>query len=178
MTGLLRTTLVLLLVALAGCSSNTPPPAPAAKPLPDERPADFVLAATVYSPTAMAEARLPRSLRGARYVVEADGALRAAVGPALESKALPGQVRQLTPDEFDTLWRIIRESSLLDPQSVWRVENPEEITRASDRTTALIYIACDGQRTTLRLLLDRSSAESVEAERLIDRLAQWAWVKE
>jgi hypothetical protein len=167
-----------LTAALGACRSNTPPPAPVERPLPDERPADFVLAATVYSPDSMSEAKLPRSLRGARYVVEADGALRAATGEDLKNKTFPGQVRQLSPREFDTLWRVVRESGLLDPESAWRVENPEQITRAPDRTTVLIYIACDGRRTTLRLLLDRANPDSVAAERLVDRLAQWAWVRE
>ena len=57
-------------LALAACSSSRPIPA-AAEPIPpDDRPADFMLAATVHSPESMSKARLPRSLQPARYVVE------------------------------------------------------------------------------------------------------------
>ncbi len=167
-----------LLAVLGACRSHSPPPPPVEPPLPETRPADFVLAATVYSPKTMEGARLPRSLQAARYIVEADGALRAAVGAETEAKPFPGQTRRLTPGEFDALWRLVVESGLLDPGSAWRVDNPEEITRASDRTTVLLYVACEGRRTTLRLLLDRSGPDAVAAERIVDRLAQWAWVKD
>jgi len=170
--------LAVLVAGLAACRSNTPPPAPAEAPLPDERPADFVLAATVYSPRSMEKARLPRSLKPARYIIEADGVLRAAVGPGSAGTTFPGQTRRLTPAEFDSLWRMVRESGLLDPGSAWRVEDPGEITRASDRTTALVYVGYGGRRTTLRLLLDRSGPEAVAAERVVDRLAELAWVPE
>ena len=178
MKGIKHWAVIGVAVLLGACRSNTPPPAPVQGPLPEERPADFVLAATVYSPKSMERADLPRSLRPARYIVEADGVLRAAVGPGSETTTYPGQTRQLTPREFDTLWRIVRESGLLDAGSVWRVENPDEVTRASDRTTALVYVGYEGKRTTVRMLLDRSGAESVAAERLVDRLAELAWVGE
>jgi hypothetical protein len=169
---------LLSVLPLGACRSNTPPPLPVEMAVPEERPADFVLAATVYSPKSMEKAKLPRSLRAARYIVEADGVLRAAVGPGSEATTFPGQTRRLTPREFDGLWRMVRESGLLDAGSAWRVENPEEITRASDRTTALVYVSFEGRRTTLRLLLDRSGPEAVAAERVIDRLAEWAWMGE
>ena len=166
------------IAVLGGCRGNGPPPAPVVAALPDARPADFVLAATVYSPKGMAGVKLPRSLRAARYIVEADGVLRAGLGPGAQATTYPGQTRRLTAREFDALWRMVRESGLLDSASAWRVDDPEGITRASDRTTALVYVGYEGKRTTLRMLLDRSGPEAVAAERLIDRLAEWAWVGE
>ena len=162
------------LVLIAGCHSASPVAPPTVTELPDARPDDFVLAATVYSPKSMREAKLPRSLRAARYIVEADGVLRAATGPGGEATTYPGQTRRLSAREFDSLWRMVRESGLLDAASAWKVEDPEGITRATDRTTALVYVGYEGKRTTLRLLLDRSGPEAVAAERVVDRLAEWA----
>lgn len=163
-------------LALAACSSSRPIPA-AAEPIPpDDRPADFMLAATVHSPESMSKARLPRSLQPARYVVEADGVLRAAVGEDSQTTTFPGRTRQLTPREFDALWRLVRESGLLDAENAARVEGPDELTRAPDRTTAIVYVSFDGRRMTLRTLLDRTSPGAAEVERVIDRLAEWAWV--
>jgi hypothetical protein len=176
-----RSTLLMLApavaaVVLAACSSSRPIPA-AAEPIPpDDRPADFVLAATVHSPESMSKARLPRSLQPARYVVEADGVLRAAVGGAAQTTTFPGRTRQLTPREFDALWRLVRESGLLDSQNVARIEGPDDLTRAPDRTTAIVYVSFGGRRMTLRTLLDRTSPGAAETERVIDRLAEWAWV--
>ncbi len=168
---------VLGVVALGGgCRSNTPPPAPVVAAPPDERPDDFVLAATVFSPKGMEGKKLPRSLRAARYIVEADGVLRAAQGPGADVTTFPGQTRRLTAREFDALWRMVRESGLL--ASAWRVDDPEQLTRAMDRTTVMMYMGYEGKRVTVRVLLDRSGPEAVAAERLVDRLAEWAWMGE
>lgn len=124
----------------------------------------------------MRDAALPRTLRPARYIVEADGALRAAVGPGADANTFPGRTRQLSPAQFDALWRTLRQSGLLDADNPSRIEDPEAITRSPDRTTALVYVGFAGQRVTLRILLDRSAPGAIETERLIDRLAEWAWI--
>lgn len=74
------------------------------------------------------------------------------------------------------MWRILRDSTLLNEGNPARVEDPEGLARSGDRTTAMLYIAFDGQRTSLRILLDRSTPDAIEAERFIDRLAELAWV--
>src|SRR5262245_9284621 len=173
-----RSVIMILAATLLGCASNSPPPPPVEPPLPDDRPDDFVLAATVYSPQTMREARIPRSLRPARYIVEPDGSLRAAVGPGADATTYPGRTRQLTPAQFDTLWRSVRTSGLLDPDNPARENDPEVLTRSSDRTTALIYVGFNDRRITLRVLLDRAGPGAVETEKLIDRLAEWAWIKD
>jgi hypothetical protein len=173
-----RPLIMILAAALLGCSSNSPPPPPVEPPLPDDRPDDFVLAATIFSPNVAHEARLPRSLRPARYIVEPDGSLRAAIGPGADATTYPGRTRQLTPAQFDSLWRNVRQSGLLDPDNPSREDDPEVLTRSTDRTTALVYVGFEGRRITLRILMDRTSPGSVEAEKLIDRLAEWAWIKD
>src|SRR5438105_14278814 len=64
--------------------------------VPRERPADFTLAATVLSPGSVDAKKLPRSLRPGRYIVEADGVLRAATGPGATTTTYPRRTRQLT----------------------------------------------------------------------------------
>jgi hypothetical protein len=136
---------------------------------------DLALAATVFSPRVpLPESGLPRSLRPARYIVEADGVLRAAQGPT--SPGFPPRVRQLAPREVDQLWRLLRDSGLLDEANPGRISDPEDAVRSGDRTTALVFVSYSDRRTTLRILLDRSTQDAIEAERLVDRLAELSWV--
>lgn len=173
---MMRRLAIAVMVAVCGCSSK-PRPVAQPEPIPDERPVDFVLAATVFTPENLKTDSLPRSLRPARYIVEADGALRASVGPGATVTTFPPQTRQLTAKQVDGLWRQIRETDLLDAGNPARVNDPEAIPRTPDRTTALVYVGYSGKRVTLRLLLDRASEDSLAAERLMDRLAELAWIK-
>ena len=145
--------------------------------VPRARPADFTLAATVLSRGSVEAKKLPRSLRPGRYIVEADGVLRAATGPGATTTTFPGRTRQLTAEQFDSLWRDVRESGLLDPGNPARVDGPEAVGRVPERTTALLYAAYEGKRVTLRVPLDRSSEDAIAAERVVDRLAGLAWMR-
>jgi hypothetical protein len=163
------------LLALAACSSTPRAPEPAA-PISGSRPADFTLAMTVYSPTrAAATGTLPRALRPARYILEPGGTLRAASGTT--APAYPPAARQLEPHQVDQLWRLLRDSPLLDPANPAQVQDPELIELSPSRTTATIYIAFGGQRRSLRLLLDRSTEDALTAERLANRLADLAVIR-
>lgn len=185
--------LVLAAVLMAGCSGTGPLPRPQAGPPPESRPEDFMLAVTVLGPgrgsgpvvkategetgQETIAATLPRSLRPGRYIVEADGALRAALGPGAEATTYPPRTRQLSPRQVDLLWRLVRDSGLLDPTNPGRIEGPEEALRSPDRTMALFYVGYAGRRVMVRTLLDRSGEESLAAERVVDRLAELAWVR-
>jgi hypothetical protein len=171
--------LPLLALHLAGC--HAPPQAPPAlgDPPPQTRPRDFVLAATILAPQRATPATgLPRSLQPARYIVEADGCLRAAIGPGSDEKTFPPRSRQLTPRQADQLWRLVLDSGLLDPASPVRVDDPSAIERPANRTLALIWVSYADTGATLRVPLDRSARESIAAERVLDRLAEWAWVRD
>ena len=150
----------------------------AAEPsVPTSRPYDFTLAMTVYAPAGARAAQLPRSLRAGRYVVEPDGSLRAGLGE--RASAYPPLARQLTPEQMDQLWRLIRDSALLDSDNPARVEDPGAIAVSPGRAMATVYLggAGVGPRRTLRVLLDRSSPTAVSTEQLADRLAELAWVE-
>ncbi len=161
----------------AGCGAKAlPKVSTPARALPDDRPRDLAIAATVFSPRVpLPDTQLPRSLRPARYIVEADGVLRSTQGQAASS--FPPRTRQLTPREVDQLWRLLRDSGLLDEGNPARLTDPEGAVRSGDKTTAMVYVSFEGRRTTLRVLLDRSSPDAIEAERLVDRLAELSWVQ-
>ena len=166
----------LLAIVLAGCTAARN------LTLPEHRPADLMLAATVYTPERMVAGaggadRLPRSLRPARYVIEADSSLRAVRGSGVDAATFPPRVTQLSTDQMETLWRQFKESGLLDPGSPSRIEAPEEAVRSASRPTAMVYASFLGRRTTLRVVLDRAGRDALEAERLVDRLAGWAGEK-
>jgi hypothetical protein len=168
----------LLLVILAGLVLPACSPAPRATApelLSERRPADFTLAASVYAPPRARPADLPRSLRAGRFVVETDGWLRHGAGP--RALPYPARTRQLSPHQMDQLWRLVRESGLLDPEHPAVVDDPGSIAAGHDRGLAVIYIAFAGERRTLRVLLDRTSEGAIEAERITDRLADLAWVQ-
>lgn len=179
----MRAAVFILLLALSSCTAVR------VATLPEERPPDLVVSVTVYAPQRWIEGtddeaaalnRLPRSLRPARYVIETDSSLRAITGAAVDAMTFPPRVRQLTSTEMQQLWRQIRESGLLDPGNPARIQGAEATEtpiRSAQRTTALIFISFEGSRTTLRTPLDRSTPESTESERLVDRLAGWAWAQ-
>lgn len=167
---------VSLALGLCGCTAAR------LATLPQHRPADLMVAATVYAPERMVAGaggaeRLPRSLRPARYVIEADSSLRAVRGSGVDAATFPPRVMQLSEKQMETLWGQLKESGLLDPGSPARIEAPEEAVRSSSRPTALVFASFLGHRTTVRVVLDRAGRDAVEAERLVDRLAEWAGEK-
>ena len=165
----------MIVLAHAGCRARQlPRTTRIVQTPPDDRPSDLAMAATVFGPRVpLPDVALPRSLQPARYIIEADGVLRAGKG----SVGYPPAARRLTPRQRDQLWRVIRDSGLLDEGNPAQIEDPEEAVRSGDKTTAMMYISYGGKRMTLRVLLDRSSNDAIEAERFVDRLAELAWIR-
>jgi hypothetical protein len=166
---LIRGTTVLLLLLIAACQS--PPDLSQLQ----KRPEDFTLAATVH---ALQWSRtIPRPLRPARFILEADSVLRWSPGPT--ERGVPPPIRHLSPADNDDVWRLALASGLLEPDSPFRVYGPTEADPVeSGAPIAIIEIAFAGQQTRSRVPLDRSSDEAVLAERLIGRLAELAFIRE
>jgi hypothetical protein len=165
------------MLALSACGTTPKKLERSSVPPPDQRPVDLALAATVFAPRVpLPDVELPRAIRPARYIVEADGVLRASVGAASDAAAFPPRVRQLSPRQADQVWRALLDSGLLDDANPNRLSDPESAMRSGDRTTAMIFVSYQGKRTTLRVLLDRATPDAVAAERVIDRLAELAWL--
>lgn len=163
------------------CSS-----APAARtepepaPLPDQPPADFVLSVTILGPagTAAEVDATPRPLRPARYLVEPDGVLRAAIGPGATPRVYPGETRRLTDAQVRRLWRLTAVSGLLDEGTLTRIDNTEIFFPSRDRSTALLYVKHGGVNSHHAVRLPVGDAESRAVTTLIDHLAELAWIPE
>jgi hypothetical protein len=158
-----------------------------------QAPEDFWLSVTVTGPvreSMSAYDALPRALRPARYVVEADRVLRAAVGPGASVESFPAETRRLTSDEVTQLYRLAGETGLLDadhPNLVGSVPVPKVIEKPSSnaempeqdpRTMYIITLHAGGKRRTLLMEASpRGTQDSRQAARVVDWLANKAWMK-
>jgi hypothetical protein len=129
----------------------------------DDPPADFTLAVTVRSRPGSDPAHLNPSHRPARYVMEADWILRAAIGPGASEDTFPPRTRQLSFEQVRRLWRDLRDSGLLEEPALSPVEAELVYT---------LHYSADGSGRTLRL----DGANFAGAERLVGDLAALAWV--
>ena len=157
-------------VALFGCVS--PPPASGA------RPADFTLDALVRNP-APKDGHTRRWRRPARYIVGADGALSAAMGPGVSGATIPRLARTLEPDQLDELWAMADQAGLTSPGGAWEVEWGETWSPPRDEPSVVLSVTGGGRRVHSAAALGASSglgAPRIEA--LVDRLGAWAWAPE
>jgi hypothetical protein len=163
----------ILVVVATGCSSRPKDPDPMAF---DEPPPDFALAATVYAPPASPGAALPaRPLRPARYVLDPDLVLHAAIGAGADEATFPAQTRRLRHRDVERLWRLVRDSGLLEPGSPQRLAAAETYAPSADRTTAVLTVSYAGVRRSYRVLLDEGG-DSGPGREVVDELAELAWV--
>lgn len=172
--------LALIAAVLGGCS------APGVRHGPEVRPEGFTLAASV-QPAAVqsaagsgsVEAVVPRARRAARYVVETEGLLRVATGPALSTPggAYPPQVRRLTPPQVDELWRLAREARLNDPAHPGAHRGRAPVVKSSGPAVAVFELTTDFEPRVVIVTLD-DSPEGQSASRLLDHLAALAWIAE
>lgn len=172
-------------IALGGCAGGRgragagTGDASAARALPEDRPPDFTLSVTVYSP-AQDEAEIaaaPRTLRPARYVMEADGLLRAQVSPGLTPESFPTVVRRLDDRQMTRIWRQLRLCGYTVPGHPSQLSSESAYLPRSDRPVAVVGYSFAGRVAAFRAFLDRASADAVAAERLVDLLASLAWLE-
>ena len=155
---------------LTACSS-TPEAADAPLP-PSSAPSDFSLALTVYAPaSAHNNPRVPAWRRPARYVIQTDQVLRAAVGPGVSQDLLPPQTRQLQPAQVERLWADVRDGGLLAADHAGRVPTLAGFEPIPKATTLVVSVTGAGERRTLVL-----GADDGAGRRVAERLAQYAWV--
>lgn len=158
----------------AGCAADgEPEPAPAVAF--DAQPADFSIAVTVLAPRGAAAGALPRARRGARYIVEPDGVLRAAVGPGADDEMFPPQTRRLTARDVRRLWALTQDAGVLAPDHPGRAAARDEVFVPVDRSVAYIEYTAGGRRDCVRINLDRADESAIGAEELVDELARLAW---
>lgn len=151
---------------LASCAAPLPPAS-------DGAPPDFSVSVTVLAPDSAASG--PRSLRPARYILEPDAVLRAAVGPGTSVTTFPPPMRQLTPAQVDELWRLVMEAGYLQSDPLLASGDGETRQPKAAVPTAVLYIAGQGERRTIEQQLE--SASAVHTRILVDHLAELAWVR-
>ncbi len=141
-------------------------------------PEDFTLSITVVVPgiDEAALASLSRAEKPARYIVEPDGILRAAVGPGATPRVFPGQTRRLSDAQLNRLWRLVRETGLLESGSITRISNTETFFPPPGRATALISITADGRVRAFAVRLPVGDPPSAATTQLIDEVAELAWI--
>lgn len=156
----------------AGCSSG-----PADDLMADALPSDFSVGVTVYSPQreAALAAALPRPLRPARYLVEADWTLHASVGPGSTPQTYPPQTRQLTRGQVEQLWQRARQAGLVGGPDAGRIPSADGYDPPPGQTIAVVSITHHGIRETRAIPLDEPDARAVAV--FIDRLAEQAWIR-
>jgi hypothetical protein len=169
----MRRTLPVALLAMgfaAGCAAPGPT---------HSRPPGFTLAATIHAPAEQA-ARSPRALTPARFVVESDALLRIAIGRALDapSAAFPPQVRRLSASQMDDLWSLAKDAQLFDPDHPGR--HPPPVPSPIDLQSPVVVFEVTRHYAPIIVVveLDQSTAEAIAAARLLDRLAELAWIPE
>lgn len=172
--------LAVLAAGLLGACSSSPvvKPRPEPPPLPEHAPEDFTLAITVMGPAATPEEvnAAPRPERPARYIIEPDGILRAAIGPGATPRVFPGETRQLDNAQLERLWRLTTNTGLLDTDTLTRVDNTETFFPSRDRATAILYIKQAGHTASYAVRLPIGDAESPAVTQLIDEVAAMAWI--
>lgn len=134
-------------------------------------PSDAMLSVTVM-PQRPRFQRPEREFAPARYIVEADGVLRAAVGEGVTVQTYPGRTRDLTPEEWAELWEAVLTTGVLDPDDPRAIEgemslNPDPLHRA-------VVWARGGGRSA-GMVVDPARDESTAA--LVTLLEELAWIR-
>jgi hypothetical protein len=100
--------LTIPLFLLGGCTSVGQM---ADQSLPDRRPADFTLGVVVYGD----EDSPGVEHRSARYIIDADGYLRASVGSGSSPSTYPKITRRLSRSQLDEVWSMVEGLNLGEP---------------------------------------------------------------
>ncbi|MCC6286099.1 MAG: hypothetical protein IT439_12505 [Phycisphaerales bacterium] len=173
LSGIVAAMIGLGLGVCSGCAA-APPPADASG-----RPADFAVSITVIStqddPTLISA--LPRQMRPARYVIEADGSLRAAVGAGATPDIRPALTRRLDSAQMARLWRLIEESGFAEPEGASRLASEAAASELYAATTAVMSVTHAGTRAASAIDLEGGGAEAEAAALIVDQIAAWAWVR-
>lgn len=156
-----------------GCASQSKPSPSAVQGV--DYPQDFALSVTVITPGRETDSS-GRDLsfgqdladRPGRYIVEADGLLRAATGAGATTRVYPPRTKYLSDRQMADLWNKLE---WMRPDL--QIGDPGEDTpiRAS-HTTAIIHVAANGRRTTRVANLE----EDVWAKSLVRTLGEHAWL--
>jgi hypothetical protein len=152
-------------VLFPGCASTKPSSGAGAPP------SDAMLSVTVM-PQRPRFQRPEREFAPARYIVEADGVLRAAVGDGVTVQTYPGRTRDLTTEEWATLWQALLATGVLNLDDPRAIEgemslNPDPLRRA--------VVWANGNGRSAGMVVDPSRDEATAA--LVTLLEEMAWIR-
>ena len=162
------------LFLLSGCHSVSQ------RTLPDRRPGDFTLGVVVFGDEDASDV----SSLSARYIVDAEGYLRASVGAGSNAETYPKITRRLSSEQLDKIWDMVNQlalepvGGLSNGRGWWHdVQSPEQFTAADITETPgqgyLIEIRSNGSTLAWESMIDLGSPTT-----LIQMLAELAWIGE
>lgn len=158
--------ILLSLLVLWGCASGGADPV-----MLRDAPPDLAMDVLVFEPIPAEGGRRT----GSRFVLEADGVLRAELDVQDPRRSYPAHTRRLTPEQISGLWRLIAESDLLDPQSPGAVAAPAVYRPAPNLSVALFTVRFAGETRSFRAMLGRADPDAERAGEIIARLRRLAW---
>lgn len=150
-------------VWIGGCSTNR------AFAMPEAAPGNFVLAVTVFVPP-QAEPESSVSVP-ARYILEPDSTLRAAVGPGSSPSTYPSPTRTLSASQTERVWALLR-SLDLSPSTARPIVSPETFNAPAERGVILIELRIDQNQHAYAI-----DPSNPQARALVQSLADLAWVR-
>lgn len=132
------------LSGLAGCGSKQ-----AAAGVAFDAPPDFTVDLSVLNGEPKSGLR-PAHERSARYVLTADGVLRASFGDDLTPADFPPFARTLTRDQLNAVWNVVAELRLDVPPEGDAVGNVMLVERRQGSVTWLAAITANGREAVAR----------------------------
>jgi len=161
------------LFLLGGCSSSRE------MVLPERRPADFTLGVVVFGDEDAGDV----SSLSARYIVDAEGILRASVGEGSGALTYPKITRRLTDDQLEEIWDMLNQLALFpsgggsNGRGQWDIVQSPERFSPEDFTEAqgegyLVEIRSDGTYMAWESMIDLGSPTT-----LVQMLAELAWIR-
>lgn len=150
------------------------------RPIDAATPSDFWISLTVAGPSrAGGVSATPRAMRPARYVMEPDRQLRAAVGLGASEASFPPALRRLSDEQVARLWRIVDAAGFMGPDHASRAKGMIVFETLPEKTMYALNIFAQGERRQLLIDGEDPAAPGRDAaRRLADTLAELSWLDE
>lgn len=85
-------------------------------------------------------------------------------------------MRNLSAGQVSDLWSLVNSTGYLKLDAASQSAEAETVPSAVTRTTAMIYVAGNGERRSLQVPLESPAGAPTRA--LVDRLAELSWIRE
>jgi len=172
---------------VGGCATPVPGPPPASSAAEPRSPVDLAIDVTVLPGAKVNALRGDDAPAGVlllrtKYVLLADGSLRAEVGEGVEVLVRPGRVRTLTMEEVADLWLFLESRGLSAPRDDLYLGNPALLAPRPDEVLTIVTVTADGWTRSIlerRVPTAPSAADAAAppgaVADLVRQLAALAW---